>query len=60
MARRKPRIPKTEPGHPEAGLQFGSLGVPDVEYIPKGKGEAVQISMDDAVKLAEAMKGEEQ
>ncbi len=56
MAKRKPRIPKAEPGHPEAGLQLGAFGVPDVEHHTKPKSEAVQVSMDDELKLQEAEK----
>ena len=57
MKKRRPRIPKPDPGT-DAGIQIGSLGVPDVEHRTKPKGEAVQVSMDDALKLAEAKKGE--
>ena len=38
MPKRKLRIPKAEPGHPEAGIQKGSLGVPDVELVPQRPG----------------------
>lgn len=55
--RSKPRIPKPEPGT-DAGVQLGAFGVPDVQHQTKPKGKAVQVSMDDAIKLAEAKKGE--
>ena len=53
----KPRIPMAEPGT-DAGVQLGAFGVPDKEHQSKPKGAAVQISLDDALKLAEAQKGD--
>ena len=50
--RSRPRIPKPDPGT-DVGIQLGALGVPDKEHRTKPKGEDVQISMDDAIKLKE-------
>jgi len=50
------KIPYTEIGQPEAGLQPGMFGGQKV-VRPKGKGQTTQIKMDDAVKLAELQKG---
>ena len=44
------KIPKTDDGEPEAGLQKGMLGR-DYELRPKGKGELVQITLDDYLAL---------
>ncbi len=55
MGKRKPRITKPDPGT-DAGVQLGAFGVPDVEHHTKPKSEAVQVSMDDAMKLKEAEK----
>ena len=44
-----------EPGMPEAGIQPAMIeGVPSKEVRPSGKGEIVQISMEDQLKLEQA------
>lgn len=50
------QAPMTEPGQPEAGLQPSMLPeeVSAKEVRPKGKGEIVQISMEDQLKLEQA------
>ncbi len=57
----KPVIPTAEPGMPEAGLQPPLIpGVPAEEVRPRGKGEIVQISMEDQLKLDQARKAAEE
>ncbi len=43
---------KQEPGTPEAGMQSGMFGE-QKEVRPQGKGEIVQIKMDDELKLSQ-------
>jgi len=43
---------KQETGHPEAGMQDGMFGQ-QKEVRPVGKGEVVQESLDDWLKLQE-------
>ncbi len=46
------KIPITESGQPEAGLQSSMLDdVPAKEIRPKGNGKVVQINMLDYLKL---------
>ncbi|KKK64475.1 hypothetical protein LCGC14_2983840, partial [marine sediment metagenome] len=42
------------PFEPEAGVQAGALGVPDVDVRPVGRGEVTQVSLDDQLKLQQA------
>ncbi|KKK71021.1 hypothetical protein LCGC14_2918130, partial [marine sediment metagenome] len=57
----RPAIPKAEPGMPEAGLQPPLIpGVPTEEVRPKGRGEIVQISMEDQLKLEQARRDAEE
>jgi len=53
IAKRGLKIPKAEPGMPEAGVQETMLPgeVSAKEVFPKGKGKVTQISMDEAAKL---------
>lgn len=46
------KIPKTEDGEPEAGLQKGMFER-DRELRPKGKSELIQITLDDYLALLE-------
>ncbi len=48
-------IPKAEAGMPEAGIQKDLFGF-ETPYFPKGKGEVVQVSYDDWIKLIERRK----
>lgn len=50
-------IPETIPGMPEAGLQVDMFGY-QKPVTPKGKGEIVQISLDDYKKLVETYEEE--
>jgi len=51
----KPEIPRPEPGMPEAGVQPSMIEeVAGKEVRPKGKGQIVQISMGDQLKLEQA------
>ena len=52
------KIPKTEDGEPEAGLQKGMFER-DLELRPKGKGELVQITLDDYLSLIQHQREEE-
>ncbi len=57
----RPAIPTAEPGMPEAGLQPPLIpGVPAEEVRPPGRGEIVQISMEDQLKLDQAREAAEQ
>ncbi|KKN74851.1 hypothetical protein LCGC14_0386000 [marine sediment metagenome] len=47
-----PIIPRAEPGMPEAGLQKDMFGY-DKPYVPAGKGQVTQMSMDEYAKLGE-------
>ena len=42
------------PFEPEAGVQAGAFGVPDVDVRPVGRGEVTQVSLDDQLKLQQA------
>ncbi len=55
-----PTIPKAEPGAPEAGVQAAAFGVEEKVVRPLGKGELVQISMDDQLKLDQARQAVEE
>ena len=48
------RLPRAEPGTPEAGVQAGMGGAPDTTVTPAGKGVRTQVSMDDQLKLQQA------
>ncbi len=57
----RPTIPTAEPGMPEAGLQPPLIpGVPAEEVRPPGRGEIVQISMEDQLKLEQVRREAEE
>ncbi len=60
-AEAKPEVPVTEAGMPEAGYQPSMIeGVTEREVRPKGKGQIVQISMEDQLKLQQVRQAVEQ
>ena len=57
----RPAIPTAEPGMPEAGIQPPLIpGVLAREVRPPGKGEIVQISMEDQLKLEQVRREAEE
>ena len=49
----RPLTLQAAPGESEAGLQKGSLGVPDKEHRLESNGDVVQMDIDNALKLQE-------